>query len=127
MRISDWSSDVCSSDLPITVGTVTGVALNAVDQKPLAGVKVTLGTLSTTTDVQGRFTLYGVQAGDASVQGSKAVFRPASQGVRVLAAKDVDVTRRSVTITPATPKRNRVEKTTHTPIARERGSDADTN
>src|SRR3546814_9670366 len=89
---------------PITVGTVTGVALNAVDQKPLAGVKVTLGTLSTTTDVQGRFTLSGVQAGDASVRGSKAVFRPASPGVRVLAAKDVNVTLKLVPITTATIK-----------------------
>src|SRR3546814_10408468 len=77
---------------PITVGTVTGVALNAVDHKPLAGVKVTLGALSTTTDAQGRFTLSGVQAGDVSVQGSKVVFKPAIQGVTVQAAKRVNVT-----------------------------------
>jgi len=87
---------------PITTGTVTGVALNAADQKPLANVKITLGTLSTTTDAQGQFKLLEVQAGDALVGGNKEVFKPASQGVQVQAAKSVDVTLKLEPITTGT-------------------------
>jgi len=102
---------------PITVGTVTGVALNAADQKPLAGVKVSLGTLSTTTDAQGRFKLLDVQAGDALVGGYKDVFKPASQGVKVLAAKSVDVTLKLEPITVGTVTGVALNAATKKPLA----------
>ena len=102
---------------PITVGTVTGVALNAVDQKPLANVKITLGTLSTTTDAQGRFKLADVHAGTATVQGSKEVFNPATQGVQVVAAESVAVTLKLKPITTAFISGIVVDKKSQKPIA----------
>jgi len=102
---------------PITTGTVTGLALNAANQKPLAGVKVILGTFSTATDAQGRFKLLNVHAGDVLVSGNKTVFKPASQGVQVVAAKSVDVTLKLEPITTATIKGLAVDKQTGKPIA----------
>ena len=101
---------------PVTTGTVTGVAVNAVNQKPLAGVKVTLGTLSTTTDAQGRFKLLDVNSGDALVQGRKAVFKPASQGAKVVAAKNVNVTLKLEPITTGSISGIVVDKKTRKPI-----------
>src|SRR3546814_1824697 len=59
MRISDWSSDVCSSDLvsggvlnAVLSGLLGGsVNLNAVDYQGLAGVNVSLGQLATAVGV----------------------------------------------------------------------------
>ena len=111
------SVDVTLKLEPITVGAVTGVAFNAVDQKPLAGVKISIGTKSATTDAQGRFKVADVDAGDATVSGSKAVFRSASQGVKVLAAKSVDVTLKLEPITTASVKGVVVDKKNKKPIA----------
>ena len=102
---------------PITTGTVTGVALNAMDQKPLANVKIELGTRTTTTDAQGRFKLADVHAGTATVQGSKAVFNPATQGVQVVAAESVAVTLKLKPITTAFISGIVVDKKSQKPIA----------
>ena len=101
---------------PITVGEVTGVALNAADQKPLAGVKVVVGTKIATTDAQGYFKFSDINAGDVTVEGSKAVFKPASQGVKVLAAKSVDVTLKLMPITTASIRGIVVDKKNKKPI-----------
>ena len=102
---------------PITTGTVTGVALNAMDQKPLANVKIELGTRTTTTDAQGRFKLADVHAGTATVQGSKEVFNPATQGVQVVAAESVAVTLKLKPITTAFISGIVVDKKSQKPIA----------
>jgi len=101
---------------PITVGEVTGVALNAADQKPLAGVKVTVGTKIATTDAKGHFKFSDIDAGDVTVEGSKAVFKPASQGVKVLVAKSVDVTLKLMPITTASIRGIVVDKKNNKPI-----------
>src|SRR3546814_4957683 len=44
MRISDWSSDVCSSDL-LTIGTKTGtISANKIGHNRLDGLSVSAGT-----------------------------------------------------------------------------------
>ena len=92
---------------PITTGTVTGVALNAADQKPLANVKIEVGHRTAMSDAQGHFKLQDIDAGDATVMGIKSVFKPATQDVQVVAANSVDVTLKLEPITTGSIKRHR--------------------
>ncbi len=54
---------------PPAVGTVSGVVASSVTGLPLAGVAVSSGSRSTTTDAQGRYTLNDVPAADLAVVG----------------------------------------------------------
>src|SRR3546814_18758730 len=58
MRISDWSSDVCSSDL-----IITGKVTSADTGEPVPGVTVTVNgtTVATQTDLEGNYELEPTQ------------------------------------------------------------------
>jgi len=102
---------------PITTGVITGLALNAADKTPLANVKITLGTRTAMTDTQGRFELKDINVGDVMMQASKTAFKPASQGVKVVAAKNVNVTLRLEPITTASINGIAVDKNSQKPIS----------
>src|SRR3546814_8976297 len=70
MRISDWSSDVCSSDLTATQSADTRKTI--ADQ--LSGVRDQLLALANTSDGQGRYLFGGADDGSApfSWNGSSA-------------------------------------------------------
>src|SRR3546814_9052340 len=58
MRISDWSSDVCSSDL-----IITGKVTSADTGEPVPGVTVTVKgtTVATQTDLEGNYEIEATQ------------------------------------------------------------------
>src|SRR3546814_7831978 len=49
MRISDWSSDVCSSDLRLEVAVVAQAVLDAVEAEPVIAIAARVGALDDRT------------------------------------------------------------------------------
>src|SRR3546814_4947046 len=73
MRISDWSSDVCSSDLPGQTGRFAPTGL-AGDTVPFTVRQIT--SVTSSVDGQNRFRVEAELAGDRH-----AVMRPGMEGV----------------------------------------------
>lgn len=102
---------------PIVVGTVTGIAVDAVTQAPLAGVTLVLGEVQARTGADGRFELVEVAKGKRLLQARKPVFREASQEIEVLPAQTQEVRIELTPIVTGTITGRVVNEATSAPLA----------
>jgi len=76
---------------PITVGVVVGQVVSAESGEPLLGAEVAIGDQRARADSEGRFRFERVDAGEATVTASRAVYEPGSATTPVVAAESVEV------------------------------------
>ncbi|MDH3440565.1 MAG: carboxypeptidase regulatory-like domain-containing protein, partial [Gammaproteobacteria bacterium] len=84
---------------PITTGTVRGIVRNAADGRPVNGATITIGNLSARSNVEGRFEIENVPAGDLSVRANLTLFEPGESPVSLEAAASIDT---EIQLTPIT-------------------------
>ena len=86
-------------------GTITGTVTNSSNGSPVSGVTVSAGSLTTTTDASGNFTLANVPPGSAVVNFTSNSFALQSRTVTVPAARStsINVPVVAVTSVPFTP------------------------
>src|SRR3546814_18737991 len=86
MRISDWSSDVCSSDLDLAMQASTGTLSDddrALVQKEVAALTSQIGAVATRTTFNGTSLLNGTTALDGAGAGTAVHRKRVGQGQRV--------------------------------------------
>ncbi len=76
---------------PITWGTVSGVVKDADTGRPLSNASVVIGSMSATTDSDGRFRAERVPAGDLRIGASVPAYESASTATSLAADGDSDV------------------------------------
>ena len=84
---------------PITTGTLRGVVRNKADGQPIAGAKVTVGSLTVSSDNAGTYVLENVPAGVLQLGAAKGLFEPSSKDLRLAPADDM---RANLELTPIT-------------------------
>ncbi len=75
--------------VPITTGTVSGVVRSKVNGSPLAGVKVSAGRSSVSSDDAGEYRIENVPAGEVQLGAALSLYEPSSTMLNLAAAADV--------------------------------------
>src|SRR3546814_3393883 len=92
MGISDWSSDVCSSDLELLGGRLAGADEEAVQKRSAHWSALSRATVSRKASALRRFFAFLADEGDRADDPSRALPRPTRErGLpKILSHKDVD-------------------------------------
>ncbi|MEO1246438.1 MAG: carboxypeptidase regulatory-like domain-containing protein [Pseudomonadota bacterium] len=102
---------------PVTVGSLSGIVVNATTRAPLAGATVSIGSRGVTTNDQGRFVLDELAAGDVNVSAGKPVFETDRVSATVIAAETVEIELSLEPITYGTIRGVVVDAVTSEPVA----------
>ncbi|MHC9539176.1 MAG: carboxypeptidase regulatory-like domain-containing protein [Vulcanimicrobiota bacterium] len=91
-----------------TVGTVQGTVTDQTTSAKLSGVTVSIGTLTTTTDANGAYTIQNVPAGTQTIAATKTGYTAVSSSVSVTAGQ---TTTKNISMSPGTAQVGTVQGT----------------
>jgi hypothetical protein len=83
VAVTSGSATAITVSLPQATGTVTGTVRNGATSAPIPGATVRVGSLTATTDANGRFSLAGLRTGSATLEVSASGFVTQQQAVTV--------------------------------------------